>query len=153
MVFRMPGISAAPAIIRDAVGMLADHGLPLTKKGDFNPYRKRIPQFSTLSDEERGKLIAQDPKYGHVVCRCETVTEGEIVEAIRRGATTLDGVKFRTRAGMGRCQGGFCGPRVVEILARELNIKPTEVTKRGSGSRILLHETKELSKVWEGANL
>ena len=78
------------------------------------------------------------------------VTEGEIVEAIRRGATTIDGVKFRTRAGMGRCQRGFCGPRVVEILARELNIKPTEVTKNGGNSRELLCETKKLQQAKQG---
>ena len=91
-------------------------------------------------------MIAQDPRYGHVVCRCETVTEGEIVEGIRRGANTLDGVKFRTRAGMGRCQGGFCGSRVIKILSRELDMKPTEITKNGGNSLILFRETKELLK-------
>jgi len=149
MVLRMPGFVPMPAIAKDVLSMLADHGLPLTSRNDFNPDRKRIPRFSDLSNEEREKLIAQDPKYSHVVCRCETVTEGEIVEAIRRGATTIDGIKYRTRAGMGRCQRGFCGPRVVEILARELNIKPTEVTKNGGNSRELLYTTKELHPVRE----
>ncbi len=144
MVLRMPGFIPMPVIARNVVGMLSDHGLQMTKKDDFNPYRKRIPRFADLSSEERSKLIKQDPRYGHVVCRCETVTEGEIVEAIRRGANTVDGVKFRTRAGMGRCQAGFCGPRVVEIIARELNIKPTEVTKNGGNSWELLCESKEL---------
>ncbi len=98
-------------------------------------------------------MIAQDPRYGHVVCRCETVTEGEIVEAIRRGATTLDGIKFRTRAGMGRCQSGFCGPRVVDILARELNIEPSQVTKSGGHSWQLLCETKGLLKAGGGVRI
>ena len=146
MIFRMPGFLPAPAIAKEVVKMLADHGLLLHGKDDFNPYRKRSPRFSELSDEEKRALIAQDARYGHVICRCETVTEGEIVEAIRRGATTLDGVKFRTRAGMGRCQSGFCGPRVVSILSKELNIKPTQVTKNSSNSPVLFTETKELLK-------
>jgi glycerol-3-phosphate dehydrogenase len=141
---RLPGNAPAPAMAKMVTGMLADSGLQLTRKDDFNPYRKGIPRFSKLSSEERKELIAKDPRYGHVVCRCETITEGEIVEAIKRGATTVDGVKFRTRAGMGRCQGGFCGPRVVDILARELNISPTQVTKRGGDSRLLLYQSKEL---------
>jgi glycerol-3-phosphate dehydrogenase len=145
-IIRLPGVAPSVAIAKNVVGMLDDHGLQLTRKDDFNPYRKRIPQFSKLSDEERKKLIAKDPRYGHVVCRCETITEGEIVEAIKRGATTVDAVKFRTRAGMGRCQGGFCGPRVVEILSRELKICPTEVTKHGNNSRLLLYRAKELSE-------
>ena len=146
MIFRMPGFVPAPVIAKEVVEMLAGHGLPLPRKDDFNPYRKRSPRFSELSDEEKRMFIAQDPRYGHVICRCETVTEGEIVETIRRGATTLDGVKFRTRAGMGRCQSGFCGPRVVDILSKELNIKPTRITKNGGSSRILLGETKQLLK-------
>jgi glycerol-3-phosphate dehydrogenase len=153
MILRMPGFIPLPAIAKDILGMLADHGLSLTLKDTFDPHRKRIPRFSDLSNEERNKLIAQNPRYGHVVCRCETVTEGEIVEAIRRGATTLDGVKFRTRAGMGRCQSGFCGPRVVEILARELNIKPTDVTKNGGNSRQLLYESKTLRKLRESVKV
>jgi glycerol-3-phosphate dehydrogenase len=100
--------------------------------------------FNQLSDEQKKEWIAQDSRYGHVVCRCETVTEGEIVEAVRRGATTLDGVKFRTRAGMGRCQGGFCTPRVTKILARELGLPEEKVTKKGRKSRVLLYKTKEL---------
>jgi len=139
-----PGISSSPATAKDVVGMLAKEGLKLEENPDFNPYRKAPPVFSQLSDEEKGQLIAQDPRYGHVVCRCETVTEGEIVEAIRKGATTLDGVKFRCRPGMGRCQGGFCSPRVISILARELNIPEEEVTKNGGQSRHLLYRSKEL---------
>jgi glycerol-3-phosphate dehydrogenase len=106
--------------------------------------RKSMLRFEELSNDERNALILHDSKFGHVVCRCETVTEGEIVEAIRRGARTVQGIQFRTRAGMGRCQRGFCGPRVVGILARELGIPPTEVTFKGVGSEILKYRSKEL---------
>jgi glycerol-3-phosphate dehydrogenase len=116
----------------------------LAEKSDYNPMRKSMLRFAELSNDERDALIRRDPKFGHVVCRCETVTEGEIVEAVRRGARTVQGVQFRTRAGMGRCQRGFCGPRVVSILARELGIPPTEVTFRGAGSEILKYRSKEL---------
>ena len=139
-----PGVSAAPGTAKEAVRLLQAEGLKLEENPNFNPYRKAIVDFSELSDEEKSRLIAQDPRYGHVVCRCETVTEGEIVEAIRRGATTLDGVKFRCRPGMGRCQGGFCGPRVTEILARELNIPVEQVTKKGGKSQQVLFKSKEL---------
>jgi len=108
-------------------------------KENFNPKRKAIPKFRELSNEERAELIAKDPAYGRIVCRCETVTEGEIREAIRRplGARNLDAVKRRTRAGMGRCQAGFCTPRVVAILCDELGLDPTEVTKFGGESALL----------------
>ena len=92
-----------------------------------------------MSDREREEAIAADPDFGKIVCRCETITEAEIRESIRRpvGALDVDGVKRRTRAGMGRCQAGFCTPRVVEILAEELNISPLEVTKFGGKSQLL----------------
>jgi glycerol-3-phosphate dehydrogenase len=141
---RMPGISASPAIAKYVVELLGDAGLELTTRSDFNPFRTALPRFRDLSDSERNKLIAQDPRYGHVVCRCETVTEGEIVEAIKRGARTVAGIKYMTRAGMGRCQGGFCGPRVVGILARELGIPETQITDSGPGSPIVPFESKEL---------
>lgn len=149
LVPRLPAYAPAPAIAEKAVSMLEQSGLQLSKKEDFNPCRKRTLPFRDLSDDQRREFIAQDSKWGHIVCRCEHVTEAEVVEAIRRGATTLDGVKFRTRAGMGRCQGGFCGPRVVEILAKELNIPPIQVTKKGGNSRVLLCESKTLLKVRE----
>jgi len=139
-----PGVSAAPATAKEVVKLLSQEGLKLKEKPNFNPYRKAITDFNELSDEEKQELIARDDRYGHVVCRCETVTEGEIVEAIRRGATTLDGIKFRTRAGMGRCQSGFCLSRVINILARELGIPPNNVTKKGNESRQLLFKSKEL---------
>ena len=95
--------------------------------------------------EEKNRWIAQDPAYGHIVCRCESVTEGEILAAIRRnpGARSLDAVKRRVRSGMGRCQGGFCAPFVTALLAKELGIDKTAVTKKGKGSYLLAGKTKE----------
>jgi glycerol-3-phosphate dehydrogenase len=141
---RLPGIAPSLPIARYVVGLLGDAGLELTTNPDFNPFRKAIPRFRDLPESERSKLIAQDPRYGHVVCRCETITEGEIVEAIKRGARTVAGVKYMTRAGMGRCQGGFCGPRVVSILSRELNIPATQIMDSGPGSPIVPFDSKEL---------
>lgn len=128
---RMPGFTPAPAIAQKVVGMLGDSGLELKENENFNPKRKGIPRFRFLLDEERKEIIAKDSRYGRVICRCETVTEGEIVEAIRRGATTVQGVMFRSRAGMGRCQRNWCGPKIIEILSRELGRK--QVTYKGSG--------------------
>jgi glycerol-3-phosphate dehydrogenase len=139
-----PGISAAPATAAEVVKLLSQEGLKLVENPGFSPLRTEITHFSELSDAEKKRLVTEDPKYGHVVCRCETITEREVVEAIKRGATTLDGVKFRTRAGMGRCQGGFCSPRVTKILARELDTLEKNVTKKGCGSRQLLFKSKEL---------
>lgn len=139
-----PGVSAAPATAKEVVRLLQREGLRLEEDPSFQPRRVAPPCFVDLPPEEQQALIQKDPRYGHVVCRCETVTEGEIIEAIRRGANTLDGVKFRTRAGMGRCQGGYCTPRVIRILARELGIQETEVTKKGKGSELLPLRSKEL---------
>jgi glycerol-3-phosphate dehydrogenase len=139
---RIPGLKVAPAAALYVLQLLGDAGLELITKPDFNPRRKAIPRFRDLSDEEKGKLIAQDSRYGHVVCRCETVTEGEIVEAIRRGATTVQEVKYRTRSGMGRCQGGFCRPRVIQILARELGVPVTQVLEREAP--VVFYKSKEL---------
>ena len=110
----------------------------MKEKKNFNPIRKDMPHVHDMEPDELAELIEKDPRYGHIICRCETVTEGEIVEAIRRGARTVDGVKFRTRAGMGRCQGGFCGPRVIAVLARELNIPLEKVTKKGDDSYMVV---------------
>ena len=138
-----PGLTSSPAIAEEIVRLIGEAGLPLRPRPDYSPARAAIPEFRHLSPEEREALIAKDPRYGRVICRCETITEGEIVEAIRRGARTVDGVKRRTRAGMGRCQGGFCMPRVMEILSRELDVPMTALTKFGGGSRLLSGVLKE----------
>lgn len=138
-----PGLSAAPAIAVDVAEEVAAR-LGAEKRTDFIARRKGIPCFARMSDTEREALIATNPLYGKIVCRCENVTEGEIVDSIRRplGATDLDGVKRRTRAGMGRCQMGFCTPRVMEILSRELGKDMTEITKFGKGSQIVVGRTE-----------
>ena len=139
-----PGLTSAPAIAGEIARVLRMSGLEMTEKANYNPHRKAIPEFRNLNAEERAALIEKDARYGRVICRCETITEGEIVEAIRRGARSLDGVKRRTRAGMGRCQGGFCSPRVMEILSRELNVPMTELTKFGGASKLLVGKLKEV---------
>lgn len=138
-----PGLTCAPAIAVDIANQVAAK-LNLSAKLHFRAHRKAIPQFSKLSNSEREKLIRQNPLYGKIVCRCEMVTEGEIVDAIHRpvGAKDLDGVKRRTRAGMGRCQAGFCTPRIMEILARELNCDLQDVTKSGGNSNVVVGRTK-----------
>ena len=135
-----PGLSAAPAIAETIVDCLAEAGLKLSPNVSFVPVNPVQPKFAHLSANEQAKLIATDPLYGRVICRCETITEGEIVAAIRSpcGAKTLDGVKRRVRTSMGRCQGGFCGPRVTAILARELGIPVTAVRKDSAGSWLYL---------------
>ncbi len=141
-----PGLTAAPKIAEMVVDILRDQGLPLQEKR-FDPVRKAPPVFSKVPAEEKKRLIKENPLYGNVVCRCEHVTEAEIVNAIHGllPATTVDAVKRRTRAGMGRCQGGFCGPRVAAILARELAIPLEDVTKKGNGSHLFVGKTKVIS--------
>ena len=138
-----PGLSSAPAI-GEYVAELVSHKLGASCKDNFIATRKGIPCVASASPEELKELLSEDPAYGNVICRCETVTEGEIINAIRRpvGARSLDGVKRRTRAGMGRCQAGFCSPRVMEILERELSMNPLSVTKHGQGSELLTGTTK-----------
>lgn len=140
-----PGIGAAPAIAEYVIEILSNEGLELKEKLDFNPYRTAIQDFSEVNDQEKSKLIKEDPLYGNVICRCECVTEAEIVKAIHRpvGATTVDGVKRRVRAGMGRCQGGFCQPKVISIIARELNISPEEVLLENTNSNIVIENLKK----------
>ncbi|WP_301860998.1 NAD(P)/FAD-dependent oxidoreductase [uncultured Megasphaera sp.] len=125
-----PGLTSAPAIAKYLVEPIAA-ALKAARKANYKKGRPAQPCFRMLADADQKALIAKDARYGRVICRCETITEGEIVDAIHRpvGARTVDGVKRRTRAGMGRCQGGFCGPRVTQILARELQIPVTEVRK------------------------
>lgn len=133
-----PGLSCAPSLGKYLVEQVLAY-LPAEKKPDFIASRKGIPNMALATDEQRQRLIRENPLYANVVCRCELVTEGEIMDAIHRplGATTLDGVKRRTRAGMGRCQAGFCSPKTVEILARELGKDMSEITKNEKGSEFL----------------
>jgi glycerol-3-phosphate dehydrogenase len=139
-----PGLSSAPAIAVYTAGLIRDK-LNLSEKADFKPTRRDILNPSRLSLEERNDLIRREPAYGTIICRCESVTEGEILDAIRRpvGARTLDGVKRRTRAGMGRCQAGFCSPKVMDILVRELGVPMEDVRKSGDSSYIVIGRTKE----------
>lgn len=139
-----PGLSASPAIGEYVANLLKEiHGNFKANK-NFNPMRREMINFMELSAEEKSALIKKDPRYGRIICRCENITEGEIVDAIHRkvGGTSVDGIKRRTRAGMGRCQGGFCQPRVIEILARELGKGLTEIVKDGPNSNIAIGETK-----------
>ena len=139
-----PGLSASPAI-GVYVAELMQKIEPAPQKQDFVATRKGIPNMATATMEERKELIKENPAYANVICRCELVTEGEILDAIRRplGATTLDGIKRRTRAGMGRCQSGFCSPKVVEILAKELGVDAGEITKMGGKSSFITGKNKE----------
>jgi len=141
-----PGLTAAPAIAQHAVDLLAEAGMPRTQKASYQPRRQGIPRFADLSCKEREALIAEDPRYGNVVCRCEMVTEGEVVAACHAPipAQTYDAVKRRTRVGSGRCQGGFDTPLVLEIMSRELGLPVTEITKRGERSRMVARRTKDV---------
>ena len=140
-----PGLSSSPAIAVHVAQMLADEGVELVNKADFNPVRRPMHYFKELDNEGKNEVIKVHPEFAHVICRCETVTEGEILEAIRTNPKPrdVDGVKRRTRASMGRCQGGFCTPYIIELLASELGIDYTEVTKFGGDSKINVGMTKE----------
>ena len=138
-----PGLTSAPAI-GEYVGQMMKEKMELTEKENWISKRKGILNPQELSFEDRAELIKEKPAYGNIICRCESISEGEILDAIHRplGARSLDGVKRRTRAGMGRCQAGFCSPRVMEILNRELGIPMEEITKSGGRSNIVLERTK-----------
>ena len=143
---KSPGFTSSPAIAAYVADLLKEEladRITLTPNEKFIPERKSIPRFLYLSMEEREELAKKDPAYAQIVCRCETVTEGQVLEAIRRGARTITAVKMMTRAGTGRCQGGFCCPRVAEILSRELNIPLDEITRHGGESKLLVGKTKE----------
>lgn len=136
---RSSGLTGSLGIAKYTIQMLREDGLVLERKSNFRSKRQGIIKFADVSDVERKQLIAEDPCYGHLICRCEKISESEIVQAIHRpvGARTIDAVKRRVRAGMGRCQGGFCGPKVMAILERELGISPNEIRK-GSGASFML---------------
>lgn len=140
---KSPGLSSAPAIAEDVVNILENAGCTLKKNPDFDGTREQIV-FMDLSAEEKAKLIKKDSRYGRIICRCESITEGEIVSAIKRclGVPSVDGVKRRCRPGMGRCQGGFCGPRVQDIISRECNVTLEDVVQEKAGSYILTGKTK-----------
>ena len=139
-----PGLTSAPAI-GEMVAQILKEKMNLEEKEDFIATRKGVLDPNTLSKEARMELIKEKPEYGNIICRCEMVTEGEIMDAINRplGAKSLDGVKRRTRAGMGRCQAGFCSPRTMEILARERHVSMFEITKSGGDSKIVTGTNKD----------
>ena len=139
-----PGLSSSPAIGRMVAEMVRDK-LLLRRKASYKATRRGIVNPAELPFEERRALIEENPAYGRIICRCEGISEGEILDAIHRplGARSLDGVKRRVRAGMGRCQGGFCSPRVMETLAQKLDLPLEEITKSGGGSRLIVGENKE----------
>ena len=140
-----PGLSSAPAIGELLASQVAEK-LELTEKDNFKATRKGILRPETLTFEERNALIKENPAYGNIICRCEMITEGEILDAIHRplGARSLDGVKRRTRAGMGRCQAGFCSPRTMEILEREVPMSMFDITKNGGKSTFVVGVNKEV---------
>lgn len=140
---KSPGLSSAPAIAEDVIRILNEAGLDLEKNPHFNGNREQV-NFMELSSEEKSELIKSDSKYGRIICRCESITEGEIVDAIHRsfGKISIDGVKRRCRPGMGRCQGGFCGPRVQEIISRELGVRMEDIVQEKANSTILYGRSK-----------
>lgn len=143
-----PGLSAAPAIAELVVGIVRDaverDGGQLTPRPDFNPRRKGVKKFSEMTREEQDAAIRENPAYGRIVCRCEQITEGEILDVLRSPIVpaSVDAIKRRTRAGMGRCQGGFCQIRVLELLAQELGRPWTEIDLNRRGSAILLRDNR-----------
>jgi glycerol-3-phosphate dehydrogenase len=140
---KSPGLSAAPAIARLLAAMLKDAGLAMREKAQRLPRPERVV-FSHLSPDEKRELTAARPEFGRVICRCEGVTEGEVLEAIHSPIPprSIDAIKRRCGTGMGRCQGGFCGPRVLELLSRETGTPPTAILQDTAGSYILCGETK-----------
>lgn len=134
LVLGAPALTAAPGIAQHVLKMLAQAGFPARLRPDFQPRRTSWPRFQEAAPAAKRCLVGRNPEYGRILCRCEQVTEAEVREAVRRGADTLDAVKHVTRAGMGRCQGGFCGPAVVKVLARMLDVPLTAITKKGKGS-------------------
>ena len=142
-----PGLTSAPAIGEYVRALVEELGvLSLEEKSDFNPNRRPSHWFSALSVDEKNEVIAKHPEFAHIICRCELVTEGEILDAIRTNPKprNLDGVKRRTRATMGRCQGGFCSPYIVELLAKEMECDYGDITKFGGKSIINVGKTKEV---------
>ena len=142
---RSTGLTLSVAMGKYVAQKMLEIGAEMVLKENFIKTRKGIVKFSEQTREKQAELIQENPLYGNVICRCETVTEAEIVQAINRplGARSVDAVKRRVRAGMGRCQGGFCGPKVIEILARELGVEPSEINKNNEGSYMVTGKTRE----------
>ena len=141
---RSDGVTTSLGIAQYVVDEFAAAGVSLGPRTNFISTRNGITRFATCTVEEKEALLKKNPQYGNIICRCETVTEAEIVEAIHRvpGAHSLDAVKRRVRAGMGRCQGGFCTPKLMEILAREMKMPVEEITKRGGASHLLMEKNR-----------
>lgn len=142
-----PGLASAPAIAEDICKICIEKlkiEMQIKANKNFDPCRKARPELNDLSFEERIQTIKKNPSYGRIVCRCEAISEGEIRDSLHSPvpAASVDGIKKRTRAGMGRCQGGFCTPRVMEIMAEESGVKMTDIKKEGENTEILLDETK-----------
>ncbi len=139
-----PGLTAVPAIAEYVKDLLKKDGLILIEKSSYEPSIEKVPRMRTLPPEEADLLIEKDPAYGEIVCRCESVSEAEIIAAVKHGHTTLDGIKFYTRAQMGRCQGGFCTDRIIKIIQRETGLSYEEITKRGKNSWLIKDRIGEL---------
>ena len=144
-----PGLSSCLAIAEYVVQILKQIGIKLVPNPKFNPIREKPPRFAVLSNDARQELIQKIPEYGNIICRCEHISEAEVKAAIHRplGAKTLDGVKFRTRAQMGRCHGGFCTSRLLKILTEELKCPIEEITKRGPKTELIIGKTKDLRRI------
>jgi len=132
-----PGLTASPAIAERVRDLLQEAGLRLQEKPDWHPGIAHMERTRDRAISDLDQLVARDPAYAHIVCRCEAVSEAEVVEAIRKGHTTLDGVKYYTRAGMGRCQGGFCAYRVMRLISRETGLPLERISKHGPGSELV----------------
>jgi len=132
-----PGLTAAPAIAEYVKDLLKEGGLSLKERSDYRPTVDKVPRIRNMTPFDIDALITENPAYGNIICRCENISEAEIVEAIHRGHETIDGIKFFTRAGMGRCQGGFCTGRIIEIIMRETGKSFDEISKRGANSTLL----------------
>jgi glycerol-3-phosphate dehydrogenase len=142
-----PGLASAPAIALHVVELLKSKIQNLKSKIKWNPVRKPFPHFHLMDNKQKAGLVKKNPAYGRIICRCEEITEGEVLDAIHSPvpARTYDGIKRRTWLGTGRCQGAFDYPRVIELLARELKIPVTEVSKKGKGSELVFRKTKDIN--------
>ncbi len=141
-----PGLTASPAIGEYVKDILKQEGLQLIEKKDFEPFLPHPIKVRELSFEQLEQMVEKDPRYGNIVCRCETVSEAEIIESISKGHTTLDGIKFYTRAGMGRCQGAFCTYKILKIISRETGIPIEKITKRGDNSWVVYQRLQTLAE-------